>query len=122
GSRTWFVPDPSGNFFVEAVLAARGSFYTDDVFGRLIERDLPDGHVIRQLNAQKGAYGSVWPARNGTEIVAFGNTEAVVTRWRVDGTGPITRKLPAGEAPYTYSPDGSKLAALAAPADPRSFE
>ena len=49
--------------------------------------------------------------RGGTELVAFGDAETVVTRWRLDGSGPITRRLAPGYAPSSYSPDGTRLAA-----------
>ncbi len=99
-----------------------GHFYCADVFGRLVEHDVADGRMIRRLDAQNGAVGSLWPAGGGTELVSFGNNETSVTRWRLDGTGPITRRLPPGHSPFGYSPDGTRLTSLAPPADPNSLD
>ena len=65
-----------------------------------------------------GAIGSLWPARDGTDLVVFNSDGTSVSRWRIDGTGPIVRRLPPGYVPVDYSPDGRLLVALAATDDP----
>ncbi|HEX5095754.1 MAG TPA: WD40 repeat domain-containing protein, partial [Acidimicrobiia bacterium] len=122
GARTWFVPESRDSCSMYTVIESRNRVYCSDVFGRLDERDLGDGHVVRQLDAQKGAAGSLWPARNDTELVEFGNGATVVTRWRLDGTGPITRRLEPGAVASRYSPDGSQLIGLKVVGDARQFE
>ena len=92
------------------IVAERRAFYCFDSFGQLEERGLTDGTRLRQLDAQNGTVGSVWPARHGTELVAF-NLTPVVARWRLDGSGPITRRIAPGLAPSQYSPDGRHLIA-----------
>ena len=74
------------------------------------------------LDAQKGAVGTLWAARHETEVVNFGNGAPVVTRWRVDGTGPITRRLAPGHSPLVYSPDGTKLTVLVPPSIPNALD
>ena len=95
-----------------AVAAERHRFYCSDSYGSLSERSLDDGSPVRQLDVQNGAAETIWPTRNGTELVAFGNDEPVVTRWRLDGSGPITRRITpglAGDNQGQYSPDGASL-------------
>ena len=92
-----------------AVVPERSHFYCSDSFGRLEERSLIDGSRIRQLDAQNGAVTSLWPTRHGAELVAFGSSERVVSRWRLDGSGPITQRVAPGLAGSQYSPNGKLL-------------
>jgi DNA-binding SARP family transcriptional activator/tRNA A-37 threonylcarbamoyl transferase component Bud32/outer membrane protein assembly factor BamB len=91
------------------VADARGTFYCGDPYGRLHEHDLQSGNVRRTLDAQNGNTGSLWTARDGTELVSFGNFEAVVARWRLDGSGPVTRVLEPGWTPYAFNHTGAQL-------------
>ena len=117
GTKLWFVDDPTASCPIDTVIDSAERFYCADGFGRLVERDLVDGRMTRRLDTQNGSVGSIESARGGTELVAFGDAETAVTRWRLDGTGPITRRLPPGLAPWAYSPDGTKLAAAVPLAD-----
>ena len=110
-TRRWYVPDRTESCRTDTVIGSLGRLYCADGFGRLVERDLANGRITRHLDTQNGAAGSLAPARGGTELVAFGDAETVVTRWRLDGSGPITRRLAPGYAPSSYSPDGTRLAA-----------
>ncbi len=86
-----------------------GRYYCGDTAGGLEERDLRTGGLIRQLNAQNGNTGSIWLAKDQTELVAFGDFEPVVSRWRLDGSGPVSRRMGEGFRPISYSPDGKSL-------------
>lgn len=90
--------------------------YCADAAGRLEERNLSTGGLIRALDAQNGSAGSLWIARNGTELVSFGSQTQIVSRWRIDGSGPVSRRLGNGYQPLTYSPDGRRVLAWRAPA------
>lgn len=90
------------------VVEARSRFYCGDGYGRLEERSLDDGSLIRQLDAQNGSAGSIWPANNATELVGF-NDESIVTRWRLDGSGAISRRIDPGLAASQYSPNGQSF-------------
>ena len=79
-----------------AVAEQRGLFYCGDPYGRLHEHDLESGALLRTLDAQNGNSGSLWTAGDGTELVSFGTFEPVVARWRLDGSGPITRVVAPG--------------------------
>ncbi len=83
--------------------------YCADASGRLEERDLSTGGLIRALDAQNGSAGSLWIARNGTELVSFPSQTQNVSRWRIDGSGPVSRRLGNGYEPVSYSPDGQRL-------------
>ena len=48
----------------------RDTFYCGDTFGRLAERDLTTGVVIRDLDAQNGNSGALQSARGGTNSSA----------------------------------------------------
>ncbi|MEY2401435.1 MAG: hypothetical protein QOJ08_1546, partial [Ilumatobacteraceae bacterium] len=91
-----------------------GRFYCGDSRGRLDERDLRTGGFIRELSAQNGANSasSIWLAKNQTELVNFNSNEALVARWRLDGSGPVSRRIPGDATAVAYSPDGRKLLAV----------
>ena len=65
---------------------------------------------MRRLDAQDGNNGTLWPARDGTELVAFGINEPVVARWRLDGSGPITHLVaPGWNVDAGFSPAGDRM-------------
>ena len=92
-----------------AVIEQRGTFYCANAYGRLAEHDLSSGYAIRVLDAQNGNSGPLWPARDGTELVSFGDNEAVVSRWRLDGSGPITHLVAPGFRGCSFNPSGDRL-------------
>jgi WD40 repeat protein len=92
-----------------AVLPSRTTLYCGDSFGRLQERDLATGLVRRSLDAQNGNSGDIFPAHDGRELVSFSNNEPVVSRWRLDGSSPITRVIAPGWVGLEFSPDGTEL-------------
>jgi class 3 adenylate cyclase/WD40 repeat protein/tRNA A-37 threonylcarbamoyl transferase component Bud32 len=90
--------------------AARERLFCADFFGRLEVRDLNTGLVVERRSAQNGNAGPLHLASGGRELVAFGVNEPVVSRWRLDGSGPITRLVAPGYDPKAFSPDGRSLA------------
>ena len=80
-----------------AVVAARDRFFCGNIFGRLEERDLETGLVLRRLDAQNGNAGMLWPARGGRELVSFGANEPVVSR----GGSMARGRSPESSAPAT---------------------
>jgi len=91
------------------VLEARGLLFCGDPYGRLEERDLASAAVLRRLDAQNGSSGSLWLANGGAELVSFGRDEPVVSRWRLDGSGPITRVVAPGWSPIDFDASGDLL-------------
>jgi WD40 repeat protein len=94
-----------------AVAEKAGHYYCGDGKGHLEERNLSSGGFIRRLNAQNWSAGSLWLARDETELVSFSGNDGLVARWRLDGSGPITRRMGDGYSPISYSPDGKLLLA-----------
>ena len=92
-----------------AVAEQRGLFYCGDPYGRLHEHDLESGALLRTLDAQNGNSGSLWTAGDGTELVSFGTFEPVVARWRLDGSGPITRVVAPGWRPISFDHASDRL-------------
>ena len=91
-----------------AVDPSRDRLYCGTAFGRLEERSLRSGELLRRLDAQHGNTGSLWLS-GGDELVAFGVNEPVVLRWRLDGSGPVTAIVAPGFAPVMFSPDGDQI-------------
>ena len=86
-----------------------GTFFCGNAYGRLAEHDLTSGVAVGALDTQNGNIGTLWSARGGTELVTFGDNEAVVSRWRLDGSGPITRLVAPGFNGWTFNPAGDLL-------------
>ena len=86
-----------------AVAEQIDTFYCGDPYGRLSERDIDSGAVVRGLDAQNGNTGSLWIAADETELVSFGTFDPVVARWRLDGSGPVTRVLAPGAKPIAFN-------------------
>jgi class 3 adenylate cyclase/WD40 repeat protein len=91
------------------VIAARHTFYCGRYFGRVEERDLVSGSVLRRLGGHNGASGTLWPARGGRELVSFSTDDPLVERWRLDGSGPITSVVAPGYTPVQFSPRSRRL-------------
>ena len=120
GEVMWRDIDFAETCLVPRVVEEVGALFCADFFGRLVERDLATGLVTRTLDAQNGNAGTLWSAHGGTELVSFGNNEPVVSRWRLDGTGPITHSMAPGYQAEFASPDGSHLLADRAPGPGRA--
>ena len=74
--------------------------------------------MIRALD-RRTAMGHPLVRPGGTELVSFGDNEAVVSRWRLDGSGPITRLVApgyrGGSSTRTASSWSSSAAVASAP-------
>jgi DNA-binding SARP family transcriptional activator/WD40 repeat protein/tRNA A-37 threonylcarbamoyl transferase component Bud32 len=109
GDVVWQVGDEPENCWNLAVVAEADAVFCGDHYGRIDVRDLATGTVRTTLDGQHGNTGTLWPATGGTELVSFANNAPVVSRWRLDGSGPVTRVLTPGWATNSISPDGDML-------------
>ncbi len=91
------------------ITAPPGRLFCGNIYGRLDERDLDSGVVVRELGAQNGNSGRLDLADDGRTLVSFGINEPVVARWRLDGTGPITRLVAHGFDPVAFDASGQLL-------------
>jgi DNA-binding SARP family transcriptional activator/WD40 repeat protein/energy-coupling factor transporter ATP-binding protein EcfA2 len=93
-----------------AVSAPMGRFYCGNVFGVLVERELATGERTGvRLDPQLGDVGDLAVGADGRELVAFGGYSAVVSRWRLDGSGPIIDASLPGWGTNGYDPAGELL-------------
>ena len=114
GSTVWHLTEnknPGATWNPCAVVETTNRLYCGDTAGRLEERDLETGGLIHELDAQSGSAGALWIARQGTELVSFADEDHIVSRWRLDGSGLVSRRVSGTEGfvPDTYSPDGRLL-------------
>ena len=109
GAVMWQNPDLDQTCQDLVVIASNHSFYCHDYFGRLTERDIDTGKINRTISSANGNNGMISVANRGTDLVTFGNSESLITRRRLDGSGAITRTLSAGWYPLGYSPNGKLL-------------
>lgn len=69
-----------------------GTLYCGSYFGQIEERNLSDGgRTGRTLDPQIGSVGDLAVSANGRELLAFAAQTGIVSRWRLDGSGPVTR-------------------------------
>ena len=84
--------------------------FCGDPYGRLEERDLTDrGRDAASSMPRTATAGPCGSAADGTELVSFGNNEPVVSRWRLDRSGPITRVVAPGWTPTEFNETGELL-------------
>jgi DNA-binding SARP family transcriptional activator/tRNA A-37 threonylcarbamoyl transferase component Bud32/WD40 repeat protein len=109
GDVVWQVGDEPENCWNLGVVAEADAVFCGDHYGRIDVRDLATGTVRTTLDGQHGNTGTLWSAAGGTELVSFANNAPVVSRWRLDGSGPVTRVLAPGWATGAISPAGHML-------------
>ena len=115
GSRRWVVdlreglhPDPCPWL---TVAPAPGRLYCGNHYGVIEERDLASGsRTGGVLDPQQGSVGELSVIGDGWELLAFGAESPVVSRWRLDGSGLVTRLVARGHVTADgYDPSGRTL-------------
>ena len=101
GRRRWTVDLRGGTYedpcpFVAIADTAR-TLYCGSYFGQIEERNLMTGdRTGRTLDPQIGSVGDLAVSADGRELIAFAAQSGVVSRWRLDGSGPVTRLVGRG--------------------------
>lgn len=100
GTRIWTAdlrgtnPEPCPWF---ASAEATERVYCGTHYGEIEERDRTTGQrtgVV--LDTQLGSVGDLVLTGEGSELVAFGSQRPAISRWRLDGSGPVTRRIADG--------------------------
>lgn len=89
--------------------------YCGDRFGRIEERSLSDGALTgERFDPQQGDVGELMVTADGRTLVAVSAVEAVITRWRLDGSGPVASLIAKGQVTFDrYDSTGSLLVTAA---------
>jgi DNA-binding SARP family transcriptional activator/WD40 repeat protein len=113
--RTGVHPEPCPWLTVAAEV---GRLYCGNQYGVIEERDLSSGaRTGVTFDPQLGSVGDLAIAESGRELVAFGNETPAISRWRLDGSGMVSRLVAEGHVVYDgWDPTGEQL--LVAPRDP----
>jgi DNA-binding SARP family transcriptional activator/WD40 repeat protein len=108
-------PDPCPYFSVSARF---DKVFCGNHFGVIEERDLTTGILSGStLDPQLGAVGTLDVTADGAELVAFGVEHAAISRWRLDGAGPVTRRVADGYVDADgYEPGGGMVLVTERPA------
>ncbi|MEI5584321.1 MULTISPECIES: nSTAND1 domain-containing NTPase [unclassified Agromyces] len=89
-------PDPCPWF---AASVATERVYCGTHYGEVEERDRRTGQLTgRVLDTQLGSVGDLAVTADGSELVAFGLETPAITRWRLDGSGPVSTRIADGYA------------------------
>jgi DNA-binding SARP family transcriptional activator len=81
-----------------AVAQSRSTVFCGDLWGGIEERSLSSGVPTgRRLDTQLGAVGPLTVSAGGDELVAIGGGAPAISRWRLDGSGLVTRMIAAGK-------------------------
>jgi WD40 repeat protein len=85
--------------------------YCGGYFGLMEERNLATGDRTGvRFDPQLGSVGDLVVSADGRELLAFAVQAPVVSRWRLDGSGPLTRLAGEGYAAVDgYDPSGDVL-------------
>jgi WD40 repeat protein len=94
-----------------AVAKARSTVFCGDLWGGIEESSLDTGLPTgRQLDTQLGAVGPLTVSPDGDELVAIGAGSSAISRWRLDGSGAITRMIARGQlVTGGYDPSGTSI-------------
>ena len=105
-------PDPCPAL---AVNESGGSLYCGTGFGVVEERDRGTGRPTgARFDPQLGRVGGLAVTPDGRELVAFGGEVAAVSRWRLDGSGPVTQRVAAGHVLFDgWDPAGGPAVVVA---------
>lgn len=91
-------PDPCPWFTVSEAV---GAVFCGSHFGEIEQRDRTTGQRTGvTLDPQLGSVGDLTTSRDGLELVSFGSQVPAVSRWRLDGSGPVTDHVAAGHVVY----------------------
>jgi WD40 repeat protein len=94
-----------------AIAEPTSTVYCADLSGGIEERSLETGEPTgRRLDPQLGMVGPITVSTDGRELFAIGAGSTAISRWRLDGTGLITRMIARGSAAMAgYGPDGTSI-------------
>ncbi len=94
-----------------AVAPSRSTVFCGDLWGGIEERSLETGIATgRRLDTQLGAVGPLTVSPDDDELVAIGAGSSAISRWRLDGSGAITRMIASGQvAADGYNPSGTSI-------------
>ena len=99
----------TGRFYCRLTYAT-SSRQNSNRIGRLDEHSLATGQPTGVvLDPQLGTVGDVAVSADGRELVTFSHNTSVISRWRLDGSGPVTTRLGEGRIGARYDPTGSLL-------------
>lgn len=108
-------PDPCPWFAASEVT---DRLYCGTHYGEVEERDRRSGQRTgRAFDTQLGDVGDLAVTTDGSELVAFGAGTPAITRWRLDGGGPVSKRIADGYVAFDrfgYD-DGSLLVARRSP-------
>lgn len=94
-----------------AASATSGTAYCGDHFGKIEERSMIDGGLTgARFDPQRGDVGELMVSADGRTLVSVGASEPVITRWRLDGSGPVATLIAEGQVNLDrYDSSGSRL-------------
>jgi DNA-binding SARP family transcriptional activator/WD40 repeat protein len=113
--RTGIHPEPCPWLTVSADV---DRLFCGNRYGVIEERGLTSGaRTGATFDPQLGSVGDLAIADDGRELIAFGNETPAVSRWRLDGSGMVSRLVAAGHVVADgWDPTGDQL--LVARRDP----
>ena len=90
---------------------AADRLYCGNHFGVIEDRDLATGQRTGvTLDPQLGSVGDLVTTSDGTAMISFGANAPVVSQWRLDGNGPVTRLVARDHVAFDgYDPSGEML-------------
>jgi WD40 repeat protein len=98
-----------------AASEAADRVYCGNLFGVVNERVRSTGQrTATSLDAQLGSVGRLSITDDGKELIAFGDAVPAISRWRLDGGGPVTSRVATGYiAGDGFDPGGTTLVVAA---------
>jgi DNA-binding SARP family transcriptional activator/WD40 repeat protein len=110
GRPAWVSDLGEGSCSRVVVVKASRSILCGGQFGQVLGLDLDSGRPTgARFDMQSGRVSALTLSPDGRTLVELSDSQPVVARWRLDGSGPITRRLDVDAAPSQFNADGRRL-------------
>jgi WD40 repeat protein len=110
GKPAWSVPTTENSCRGVTVSTRTRAVLCGGATGRVVARDLETGRETgTSYDMQRGEVSELLISSDGQTLVQLSRAEAVLSRWRLDGSGPLTRLLPVHGSPVAYNANGTLL-------------
>lgn len=110
GMPAWVRAVGAGDCERAVVAVIVGAVLCADATGSVVALDLATGSPTgNRYDLQRGPASALLLTPDGTTLLEVGAEEPVIARWRLDGIGLVSRRLPVAGVPLGYSSDGRLL-------------
>jgi DNA-binding SARP family transcriptional activator/WD40 repeat protein len=108
---SWVTPIAQNDCLSLVIVPLTSSVLCGTRYGEVEALDLATGRPTgASYDMQRGPVSAFALTPDQKTLIELSSTEPTIARWRLDGSGPISRVLPLNAAPQGFNSDGTLLA------------